>query len=381
MPEDHLHGALAAVGDRVLHEPDRRERPAQAAPERGDRLGGRQRALELVRGEDDERTGHLDPLPRFPPRHPDATLDYRENRRREAPMAQRATSAIITCAPTGAIHTPTMSPALPITPEQIAEAALGAAAAGAAIVHLHVRDPEDGHPVQDPGLFKEVLAIVKDSSDVVINLTTGGSPHMTVDERIAPAVQLAPELASLNMGSMNFGLFPMLDRYPEFKYEWERERLADKDVVFKNTYADIERILKLCGDQGTRFEFECYDTAHLYNLANMLDRGLVRPPAAAAPRPAPPAALRADRVRPARRHRQRPRGPRPHAPDGAAAVRRPVRVVGARRRLRADALGHHRAVPRRQRPRRTRGLAVGRAGQAGRVQRRPGRADHRHRPA
>src|SRR5215212_5437925 len=193
-------------------------------------------------------------------------------------MAKHTTSAIITCAPTGAIHTPTMSPALPITPEQIAEAALGAAAAGAAIVHLHVRDPQDGHPVQDPGLFKEVLAIVKGSSDVVINLTTGGSPHMTVDERIAPAVQLAPELASLNMGSMNFGLFPMLDRYPSFQHEWERERLADKDVVFKNTYADIERILKICGDQGTRFEFECYDTAHLYNLAHMLDRGLVRPP-------------------------------------------------------------------------------------------------------
>src|SRR6478752_3674024 len=193
-------------------------------------------------------------------------------------MARQAQSAIITCAPTGAIHTPTMSPALPITPEQIADAALGAAAAGAAIVHLHVRDPQDGHPVQDPGLFKEVLAIVKDSSDVVINLTTGGSPHMTVDERIAPAVQLAPELASLNMGSMNFGLFPMLDRYPSVKHDWEREYLGNKDIVFKNTFADIERILKTCGDQGTRFEFECYDTSHLYNLAHMLDRGLVRGP-------------------------------------------------------------------------------------------------------
>jgi uncharacterized protein (DUF849 family) len=193
-------------------------------------------------------------------------------------MATRGSTAIITCAPTGAIHTPTMSPALPVTPEQIAEAALGAARAGASIVHLHVRNPEDGRPVQDPALFKEVLAIIKDSSDVVINLTTGGSPHMTVDERIAPAVELAPELASLNMGSMNFGLFPMLDRYPTFQHEWERQHLANKDVVFKNTYADIERILQLCGDQGTRFEFECYDTAHLYNLAHMLDRGLVRPP-------------------------------------------------------------------------------------------------------
>lgn len=191
---------------------------------------------------------------------------------------RRSTSAIITCAPTGAIHTPSMSSALPITPEQIAMAALGAAAAGAAIVHLHVRDPEDGHPVQDPTLFREVLAIIAGESDVVINLTTGGSPAMTVDERIAPAVQLAPELASLNMGSMNFGLFPMMARFPNLKYEWEREYLGNKDIVFKNTYADIERILKTCGDQGTRFEFECYDTAHLYNLANMLDRGLVRPP-------------------------------------------------------------------------------------------------------
>jgi uncharacterized protein (DUF849 family) len=194
-------------------------------------------------------------------------------------MANKASNpAIITCAPTGAIHTPTMSPALPVTPEQIADAAVSAAAAGAAIAHLHVRDPYDGHPVQDPALFKDVLAIVTDHCDVVINLTTGGSPHMTVDERIAPAVQLAPELASLNMGSMNFGLFPMLDRYPSFQHEWERTHLANKDIVFKNTYADIERILKLCGDQGTRFEFECYDTAHLYNLANMLERGLVRPP-------------------------------------------------------------------------------------------------------
>ncbi|SKB69209.1 Uncharacterized conserved protein, DUF849 family [Arthrobacter sp. 49Tsu3.1M3] len=193
-------------------------------------------------------------------------------------MARAAHHAIITCAPTGAIHTPTMSPWLPITPEEIAEAALGAARAGAAIVHLHVRDPKDGRPVQDPALFKEVLGIIKDESDVIINLTTGGSPAMTVEERIAPAVQLAPELASLNMGSMNFGLFPMLDRYPSVKHDWEREYLGNKDIVFKNTFADIERILKTCGDQGTRFEFECYDTSHLYNLAHMLDRGLVRGP-------------------------------------------------------------------------------------------------------
>lgn len=188
------------------------------------------------------------------------------------------TTAIITCAPTGAIHTPSMSPYLPITPAQIAEAALAAAAAGAAIVHLHVRDPQDGHPVQDVGLFKELLAEITEKSDVVINLTTGGSPHMSVDERVRPATELAPELASLNMGTMNFGLFPMLQRFPDLTHDWERTHLGNKDLVFKNTFADIERILKTCGDQGTRFEFECYDTSHLYNLAHFLDRGLVEPP-------------------------------------------------------------------------------------------------------
>lgn len=187
-------------------------------------------------------------------------------------------SAIITCAPTGAIHTPSMSPHLPVTPQEIATAALGAAEAGAAIVHLHVRDPDDGHPVQDAGLFKEVLAVVGERSDVVVNLTTGGSPHMTVEERMGPAVELAPELASLNMGTMNFGLYPMLDRFTELEHDWERQHLGNTDLVFKNTFADIERILRTCGDQGTRFEFECYDTSHLYNLAHFLERGLVEPP-------------------------------------------------------------------------------------------------------
>ena len=186
--------------------------------------------------------------------------------------------AIITCAPTGAIHTPSMSPHLPVTPDEIAHAALAAADAGAAIVHLHVRDPQDGHPVQDVGLFRELIAAVGDVSDVVVNLTTGGSPHMTVDERIKPALELAPELASLNMGTMNMGLYPMLERFPDLKFDWERKHLGDKNLVFKNTFADIERILRGCTDQGTRFEFECYDTAHLYSLAHFLDRGLVRGP-------------------------------------------------------------------------------------------------------
>jgi uncharacterized protein (DUF849 family) len=187
-------------------------------------------------------------------------------------------SAIITCAPTGAIHTPSMSPYLPVTPHEIAEAALAAADAGAAIVHLHVRDPEDGHPVQDTGLFRELLDEIQARSDVVVNLTTGGSPHMSVDERIGPAVDLAPELASLNMGTMNMGLFPMLERFPDLRHDWERTHLGNKDLVFKNTFADIERIMRTCGDQGTRFEFECYDTAHLYNLAHFLERGLVQAP-------------------------------------------------------------------------------------------------------
>ena len=187
-------------------------------------------------------------------------------------------TAIITCAPTGAIHTPSMSPYLPVTPEEIAAEALAAAEAGAAIVHLHVRDPEDGRPIQDPGLFRDVLAIIGQSSDVVINLTTGGSPHMTVDERMKPAVELAPELASLNMGTMNFGLYPMLERFSNFKHDWEREHLGNEALIFRNSFEDIERILKVCGDQGTRFEFECYDTSHLYNLAHFLDRELVKPP-------------------------------------------------------------------------------------------------------
>lgn len=186
--------------------------------------------------------------------------------------------AILTCAPTGAIHTPSMSPFLPVTPAEIADAAIGAAQAGAAVVHLHVRDPEDGHPVQDVGLFRELLNHIRSESDVVINITTGGSPHMTVDERIRPALELAPELASLNMGTMNFGLYPMLDRFAEFRHDWERAHLGNKALIFRNSFEDIERILRSCGDQGTRFEFECYDTSHLYNLAHMVDRGLVQPP-------------------------------------------------------------------------------------------------------
>jgi uncharacterized protein (DUF849 family) len=186
---------------------------------------------------------------------------------------------IITCAVTGAIHTPTMSPALPITPAEIAAAAVGAAEAGAAILHLHARDPKDGRPTQDPNVFRQFLPQIKQATGAVVNLTTGGSPYMTVQERLQPALQCKPEVASLNMGSMNFGLFPMLNRYKEFKHPWEREHLEkSRELVFKNTFADIEYILSSCRNNGTRFEFECYDVSHLYNLAHFLDRKLVQPP-------------------------------------------------------------------------------------------------------
>ena len=186
---------------------------------------------------------------------------------------------IITCAITGAIHTPSMSPHLPVTPEEIAESAVAAAEAGAAILHLHARDPETGRPDQSPEAFGRFLPRVKQRTNAVINLTTGGAPYMTVEERVQPAATFRPEVASLNMGSMNFGLFPMLDRFKDFKHPWEREALeASRDLVFRNTFRDIEFVLRTLGEAGTRFEFECYDTAHLYNLAHFLGRGLVKPP-------------------------------------------------------------------------------------------------------
>ena len=191
-------------------------------------------------------------------------------------MAQR--KVIITCAVTGAIHTPSMSPHLPITAEQIADAAIGAAEAGAAIVHLHARNPVDGRPDQSPEGFTPFLKVIKQRSDCVLNLTTGGAPTMTIEERVRPAATHKPEVASLNMGSMNFGLFGMLRRFKEFKHAWEPEYLGKKDIIFRNSFADIEYILTTCAQSGTRFEFECYDTSHLYNLKYFLDQGLVQAP-------------------------------------------------------------------------------------------------------
>ncbi len=190
-----------------------------------------------------------------------------------------ARKVIITCAVTGSIHTPSMSPYLPVTAEQIADAAIGAAEAGAAIVHLHARDPKTGAPDQTPERFEPFLKVIKQRSDVVVNITTGGAATMTVEERLRPVAVFKPEVASLNMGSMNFGLFPMLARYKEFKEAWELPYLeGSKDRIFKNTFKDIENILTTCAENGTRFEFECYDIGHLYTLAYFVDRGLVKPP-------------------------------------------------------------------------------------------------------
>jgi len=194
-------------------------------------------------------------------------------------MSAAQGKVIITCAVTGSIHTPSMSPHLPVTPAEVARAAIGAAQAGAAIVHLHARNPKDGSPSQDPALFHEFLPQIAVASDVVINLTTGGAATMTTEERLQPALQLKPEVASLNMGSMNFGLYEMLGRYKEFKYDWEKPYLAGSDDrIFKNTFKDIAYILQSCSENGTRFEIECYDIGHLYTAAHFLDRRLVKPP-------------------------------------------------------------------------------------------------------
>eukprot|EP00456_Euglypha_rotunda_P042609 TRINITY_DN3327_c0_g1_i7.p4 TRINITY_DN3327_c0_g1~~TRINITY_DN3327_c0_g1_i7.p4 ORF type:complete len:310 (-),score=67.43 TRINITY_DN3327_c0_g1_i7:1156-2085(-) len=186
---------------------------------------------------------------------------------------------IISCAVTGSIHTPSMSEYLPITPAEIADAAIGAAEAGAAIVHLHARNPQDGRPDQSPEAFAPFLKVIKQASDVVINLTTGGSPYMPVEERIRPAEVYQPEVASLNMGSMNFGLFPMLKRYKDFKYDWEEPMLqGSTDLVFRNSFKDIRYALETLNATGTRYEFECYDTSMLYNLHHFWTEGLIEPP-------------------------------------------------------------------------------------------------------
>jgi uncharacterized protein (DUF849 family) len=194
-------------------------------------------------------------------------------------MAAAARHVVVSCAVTGSIHVPSQTPYLPITPDQIAESAIGAAEAGAAILHLHARDPHDGHPTPDPAVFAEFLPTIKAATNAIVNITTGGGQHMSVDERLAPPLRFKPEMCSLNMGSMNFGLYPMLNRIKEFRFDWERDYLErSRGFIFRNTFDDIERIVRELGAHGTRFEFECYDVGHLYNLAHMLDRDVVQPP-------------------------------------------------------------------------------------------------------
>ncbi len=187
---------------------------------------------------------------------------------------------IITCAVTGGIHTPTMSPHLPVTPDEIAAAAVEAAEAGAAIVHLHARDPETGKPDSKPETFMQFLPAIREHTDAVINISTGGGLGMTREERLRAATTASPEMASLNVGSMNFGLFPLLEKHSEWKHDWEPEFLGmTRDLIFRNTFTDIEYILKELGEgHGTRFEFECYDLGHLYNLAWLVDKGMVSEP-------------------------------------------------------------------------------------------------------
>lgn len=187
---------------------------------------------------------------------------------------------IITCAPTGGIHTPTMSPHLPVTPDEIAQASIEAAGSGAAIIHLHARNPETGQPDPRPELFQQFMPRIANDCDAVINVSTGGGLGMTREERLRAAVATSPEMASLNVGSLNFGIFPMLEKYSQWKHDWEPEFLEmTRDFVFKNTFADLEYIVKeLAGGHGTRFEFECYDLGHLYNLAWLIDQGWLEPP-------------------------------------------------------------------------------------------------------
>ncbi len=194
--------------------------------------------------------------------------------------ARNNNKVIITCAVTGGIHTPTMSEHLPVTPNEIAEQSIAAAEAGASILHLHARDPKDGRPTPDTKVFMQFLPRIKQNTDAIINITTGGGLTMTVQERLAAPLQASPEMCSLNMGSMNFALHPLADRYKNWKHDWEEGYLrGTKGGIFRNTFDDIEKIYKLLGEgHGTKFEHECYDVGHLYNLAHCLDAGLFKPP-------------------------------------------------------------------------------------------------------
>ena len=192
---------------------------------------------------------------------------------------KKSDKVIITCAVTGSIHTPTMTDYLPITPDQITAEAIAAAEAGAAMLHLHARDPETGKPDQNPELFKQFMPRIKQQTDAILNITTGGGLGMSLDDRLAPTKALKPEVCSMNMGSMNFNISGAGNKISEWKYDWEKPYLEmTKDFILSNTFAQIERAMNECAGQGTRFEFECYDIAHLYNLAHFVDRGIVEGP-------------------------------------------------------------------------------------------------------
>ena len=195
-------------------------------------------------------------------------------------MAKTPSKIIITCAVTGATHTPTMSPYLPVTPNDIADQAIGAAEAGAAIVHLHARRESDGMPTGDIPTWMQILRRIKAGSNVVCNMTTGGSTYMKIEDRLAAPMAAKPEITSMNMGSMNFGTFLMAQKYETFKHDWERAFLKDsRDAIFRNTFRDIEVLHEnIGGKAGARFEYECYDVGHLYTLKHFVDRKIARTP-------------------------------------------------------------------------------------------------------
>jgi len=194
-------------------------------------------------------------------------------------MAEKNRKIIISCAITGSVHTPTMSEYLPVTPSQIVDSALEAADAGASILHLHARDPESGKPSANPAHFRQICPVLAERTNAILNITTGGSSRMTIEQRLAYPLSVKPEMCSLNMGSMNFSIHPMAERITEWRYDWERSYIeGSKDVVFKNTFADIEYILRHLVEEGTRFELECYDVGHLYNLAYFVDRNIIKTP-------------------------------------------------------------------------------------------------------
>ena len=195
-------------------------------------------------------------------------------------MARKNNKVIITCAMTGGIHVPTMSDYLPVTPKEIAQQSIDAANAGASILHLHARDPENGRPTSDPEIFNKFLPVIKEKTDAIINITTGGGLQMTVEQRLEAPLKFKPEMCSLNMGSMNFALFPAAAKLKNWKHDWEKPFLeASEDFIFRNTFGDVRKIVKMLGDEcGTKFEHECYDIGHLYNLAHFVDAGIIKPP-------------------------------------------------------------------------------------------------------